>query len=298
MKLSEAVELFYISMVGVKADSTIVWYRKKLDPMVVFLGDPDVESVTLFDLERFRATLDRPTKANGRSGKISVYTVHAYVRAIRRLFNFFYRRRIISQNPADFLEKPRLPKQPRKGITPQAANKMLKCSKKNCRDYAMLLFIRDTGCRAGGVYNLLTDNIDILHNKAIIREKGDKTRTVFFTSETAFALAMYNSIRQNPYNYEEFFLSETTHQPLKYSGVYQIFQRLAKEANVKTKFSPHQWRHAAARSWLMAGMNLKSVGEILGHESEKVTGDMYGTLSEAELQILYNETTQKLSQMR
>lgn len=290
MKLSEAADLFYTSMIGIKAESTVLWYRRHLINLTEFLMDPDVDQIDLFALERFRASLDRPSNANGRKGKISPYTIHANIRAQKRFFGWLYRRQLIPKNPAEFLEKPRLPKQPRKGITVQAAEKMLDMSRDSVRDYAILLFIRDTGCRAGGIYNLLTDNLDILHNSATVREKGDKERTVFYTTETALALAMYGSFRKNPLEEEHFFLSETYHEPMTYSGVYQIFRRLAKKAKVKTKFSPHQWRHAAVRSWLKAGMNLKSASVLAGHESEKVTGDIYGTLGEDELHELYDKT--------
>lgn len=290
MKLSEAAEIFYVSMIGVKAESTVKWYRCRLTSLIEFLDDPPIDQITLFMLEKFRASLDRPSKANGRKGKISPYTIHAHVRVQKRFFSFLYRRQIIEKNPAEFLEKPRLPKQPRKGITPAAAERMLDMSRDSCRDYAILLFIRDTGCRAGGVYNLLTENLDIIHNTATVREKGDKERIVFYTTETALALAMYNSVRENPLEDEHFFLSETYHEKMTYSGVYQVFRRLAKKAKVNTKFSPHQWRHAAARSWIKAGMNLKVVAEILGHGSEKVTGDIYGTLDEAERHELYDKT--------
>ncbi len=290
MKLSEAAEIFYISMIGIKAEATVTWYRKRLDALITFLDDPQVDQVNLFMLEKFRASLDRPSRANGRKGKISPYTIHAFVRIQKRFFSFLYRRQIIEKNPAEFLEKPRLPKQPRKGISPQAAEKMLDASRGSCRDYAILLFIRDTGCRAGGVYNLLTEDLDILHNSATVREKGDKERTVFYTTECALALAMYSSIRENPLEDEHFFLSETYHEPMTYSGVYQIFRRLAKAAKVQGKYSPHQWRHAAVRSWLKAGMNLKSASVLAGHESEKVTGDIYGTLGDDELHELYDKT--------
>lgn len=290
MKLSESADLFFTSMITVRADATIDWYRQRIIPLVFYLGDPEVDKIDLFDLERFRGSLNRPSRAKGRKGKISVYTIHGYVRAIKRFFHYLKTRKIIKSDPSVDLEKPKLPKQPRKGITARDAAAMLKAASCDPRDYAILLFMRDTGCRAGGVYNLLTDNLDILHNKAVIVEKGDKERTVFFTPETAFALMIYNSVRDNPFNEEYYFLNENTHLKLTYNCLYKIFQRLAKTANVKSKFSPHQWRHAAVRSWLIAGMNLKTASEIAGHSSEKVTGDIYGTLNEQELQQLYNQT--------
>ena len=292
MKLCEAAELFYTSMATVKSDATIEWYRKKIDPLNDFF-DKDVEEINLFDLEKFRETLNRPSKAPGRDGKVSVYTIHGHVRAWRRFFGFLRKRKIITGNPAEDLEKPRLPKQPRKGIPPENASKMVKAARVNPRDYAILLFARDTACRAGGIYNLLTSNLDLKHNKAVIREKGDKERVVFFTSETTLALVLYASIRENPNQDDHFFLGKT-HEPLTYTGVYQIFRRVADKTHIKTKYSPHQWRHAAARSWIQAGMNLKIVSEILGHGSEQVTGDIYGTLNELELQTAYNNISIKI----
>lgn len=294
MKLVAAAELFLTSMVTVNADSTIDWYRKRLDPFVEYFSDRDVESLTLFDLEDFRKTLDRGSNAPGRTGKISVYSIHGYIRAQKTFFRWLKSRKLISTDPSEELAKPRLPKQPRKGVSADNAEMMITASMVSPRDYAILLFMRDTGCRAGGIYNLQTENLDLQHNRALIREKGEKERTVFFTPETAWALIMYLSVRKNPNNEEHFFLSETTHKPLTYTGVYQIFKRLAKQCKIKSKFSPHQWRHATIRSWLKAGMNLKSASEIAGHSTEKVTGDIYGTLDESELQLIYNQVVSKL----
>lgn len=295
MLLSEAVALFYLSMQTVRAPATIAWYHKKLDSLIDFLNDPEIDAVDQISLERFRASLDRPSMAKGRSGKISRYTVHGYVRAVKRFFNWCRFRRFIKEDPAEYLEKPKLPKQPRKGILPDDARKMLQIAEEESkRDYAMLLFFRDTGCRAGGVYNLLTADLDIEHNTAIIHEKGDKERIVFYTPETAYALTTYLIWRENPLDLPYCFLAESGHghtpTPLTYDGVYGVFKRLAKKAGIKGKFSPHNWRHAAVRSWLKAGMNLKSASEIAGHSSEKVTGDIYGTLDESELHALYNRT--------
>lgn len=288
MKISEAAALFYKSKSTVVQDSTIVWYKKKLNHLIAYLEDREVSEINIFDLENFRDSLNRGSHAPGRSGKVTAYTIHGYIRALKTFFHFLKKRKLIQEDPSEDLDKPRLPKQQRKGILPEAAGKMINVAKVNPRDYAILLFARDTACRAGGIYNLLTDNLDIRHNRAIVREKGDKERVVFFTNETSFALIMYATIRKNPHGDEHFFLSDRTFEPLSYSGVYQIFKRCAKASHISTKYSPHQWRHASARAWIKSGMNLKIVSEILGHGSEKVTGDIYGTLDEMEIQSIYN----------
>lgn len=294
MKINTAAELFYTSMVTVKSEATIKWYRKKINSLIQYFSGRAVEDIDLFDLEDFRKSLDRDSQAPGRIGKVSAYTIHGYIRAIKTFFHFLCKRKIIRSDPTEDLEKPKLPKQQRKGVSAENAEKMIDASMINPRDYAILLFTRDTGCRAGGIYNLLTENLDLLHNKAIICEKGDKERVVFFTPETSWALVMYSSLRENPNQEKHFFLADRTHKPLTYAGVYQIYKRLAKQCKIKSKFSPHQWRHATIRSWLMAGMNLKSASEIAGHTTEKITGDIYGTLNEMELHTIYDQIMSRL----
>jgi len=296
MRISAAADLFYLSMKTVRAPATIMWYQKRLDPFVQFADDMDLDDVDLFVLEKFRSTLDRPSAALGRTGNVSNYTIHGYVRALKRFFNWLKFRRLIKDNPAEYLEKPRLPKQPRKGISPESAQKMLSIAEEDSRrDYAMLMFFRDTGCRAGGIYNLLTSDLDIDHNVATVHEKGNKERIVFYTSDTALALARYKLWRENPKNLPQFFLSEDNrHNAMNYRGVYEVFRRLAQKAGVSGTYSPHQWRHAAARSWIRAGMNLKVVSEILGHSGVKVTGDIYGTSDENELHALYDQTQRRI----
>lgn len=296
MKISAAADLFYMAMKTVRAPATIAWYQKKICSFVEFTGDMDTDDIDLFVLEKFRSTLDRPSAALGRTGNVSSYTVHGYVRALRRFFTWLKFRHLIKENPAEYLEKPRLPKQPRKGISPESAQKMLAIAEEESRrDYAMLMFFRDTGCRAGGIYNLLTSDLDIDHNIATVHEKGSKERIVFYTSDTALALARYKLWRENPKGLPQFFLSEDNrHNAMNYRGVYEVFRRLAQKAGVTGTYSPHQWRHAAARSWIRAGMNLKVVSEILGHSGVKVTGDIYGTSDENELHALYDQTQKRI----
>ena len=81
MKIDVAADLFYTSMSTVKSDETIKWYKKKIDPLVEFLSGRDVETIDIFDLEKFRESLNRNSLAPGRKGKLTPYTVHGFVRA-------------------------------------------------------------------------------------------------------------------------------------------------------------------------------------------------------------------------
>ena len=103
--------------------------------MVEYFGDQDVDQIDLFALEKFRKSLNRQTKAQGRNGKVSPYTIHGYVRGIKRFFHYLKLRHIIDEDPSVDLEKPKLPKQPRKGINPQEAMAMLDAAASDPREF-------------------------------------------------------------------------------------------------------------------------------------------------------------------
>lgn len=111
----------------------------------------------------------------------------------------------------------------------------------NTRDRAILAFLLDTGCRAGGVVALKIADVDLVEKRAFVTEKGDKTRVVIFTSFTADCLRAWLEERQS--GAPTFFHSRTL-EPLTPSGLYQVLRRLGQQARVKGRF------HTFAREYL------------------------------------------------
>jgi site-specific recombinase XerD len=71
--------------------------------------------------------------------------------------------------------------------------------------------------------------------------------------------------------------------PLTASGIYQVFSRIAKRAEISDKtFNPHAWRHAFGRDMTASGMPTKTLQQILGHEYIETTGQY----SEVELETM------------
>ena len=52
MRINVAADLFYTSMVTVRSDATIKWYRKKLTPLVDYIGDKDTDDISLFHISQ------------------------------------------------------------------------------------------------------------------------------------------------------------------------------------------------------------------------------------------------------
>lgn len=293
MKLADAITTFMSSMKGIKSPATSKWYKRRLKSLEDFLGaNKSIKKIAVNDLRLWRATLvdrknryeyhpTRPTEPGGLSGD----TLHGYVRATRRFFTWLVEEHILANNPSKRFELPPTQKRPKAGISDRDRRAMIDCTQDYPRDYAMLMFTADTGCRAGGIAGLRSKDLDINRGRATVFEKGRggnrKGRIVYFLSDTAIALRKWMSMRSQG---EEFVFVSSRGGGLTSSGVYLIFKRIAIKANARGKWSPHQWRHWRARKWAERGMNLSIVAQLLGHTDVKVTAEYYGTFADADLQ--------------
>ena len=304
MRLSEALEIFYLSMDGVVAEGTIKFYSNRLPSLVKILGDKQISEVSLDDLRLWRSKLSkREVKYEGHKyhpevqGKLSPYTIRQYVKCARRFFKWLYEDGKLDTNPADRLKMPPKPDLPRKGISKTDLFKIIIAAEKSCiRDLAIVLFLADTGCRVGGLANLKIDDIDLPNNRATVFEKGKggsaKKRVVFYGDKTSYALSSY--LMQRPRDCEihqgavDYLLLCTIkngglYHKLSEEGIYRMLKRLASKWGIEKGFNPHNFRHGAIRGWLANGMPLSLASQLAGHSSVTVTADIYGTANEEEL---------------
>ncbi len=129
---SAAVSEFLAALSGIRSPHTIAWYRNVLASLGEYLGDRPITQIETRDLRQWRTRLsnrttrweDHPTRPN-KAGKLSPWTVHDHVRAVRRFFGWLESEGMIESSPAKRLELPPLPDGPTKGISTPNVQKML-----------------------------------------------------------------------------------------------------------------------------------------------------------------------------
>lgn len=289
MKLEQAHEQFMLSMQGVLKPATINWYQTKLKPLLSEYGDVDIEQITIDDLRIMRADLSKRNVLYPDSdyrpaikGKLSSETIRNHVRATRRLFNWCVEEKYLEHNPSTRLRMPPKKKYPRMGISDSDRLAMLDVTKDKPRDHAILWFVWETACRRAGVASVKLSNIKLDEGEAIVVEKG-KSRTVYFDKK---AKPLRDYLKIHPGG-SYVFIGRVG--PLKVSGIYNVFANAAEAAEVTTRWSPHQWRHARSRHWLKNGMPLKQVSQLLGHSSIEVTSAHYSELAQADIKAAHEK---------
>jgi integrase/recombinase XerD len=130
------------------------------------------------------------------------------------------------------------------------------------RDRAILLFLLDSGVRAGELLALDRVDVDPLTGDALIRKsKSRKPRTVFIGRVARRSLRAYLKLRDDMAR--ALFVTDEGER-LRMAGLRQVMVRRAKRAGVPTP-SIHSFRRAFALAMLRAGIDLLTIARLLGH---------------------------------
>ena len=303
MLLSEAIEALAVATIANgRSKRTAESYREKLSHLVAFLGDHPVDGVTVADLRRYVADLrtreqryeDHPYRAKV-DGALSPATVASMVRAVKRLFNFLQDEGLVTSNPGRNVSVAR----PSKGNVPKAIafkdlRRLLDATTgddpASLRDRAVILFLADTGCRLGGLVGLRLADVDLDRRVAVVTEKGDKTRPVYFQDMTRQALARWLEVRPAGGSNRVFVrLHMSPGAALDKEGIAQILRRLKTQAGIDGPANAHSFRHAFAREYLSDGGDLATLSDLLGHSDITVTAMFYAVFLPSELQAKHDK---------
>ncbi|HGX94221.1 MAG TPA: integrase [Candidatus Tenderia sp.] len=141
------------------------------------------------------------------------------------------------------------------------------------RDYALLLFLYNSGARASEATNLRISDIDWHAPSVRLIGKGNKQRTCPLWATTVEQLSRITAGRGPE---QHVFLNRNGHHITRF-GIHTLVERqtlrAAKQApSLSTKrISPHVIRHTTATHLLRAGVDINTIRAWLGHVSINTT---------------------------
>jgi site-specific recombinase XerD len=142
------------------------------------------------------------------------------------------------------------------------------------RDYAMLLFLYNTGARASEAINVAVADLQLAHSPSVkLVGKGNKSRYCPLWSITAQTLSDLIGNREAT---AHVFLNRSQ-RPLTRFGLHTLVERYAQKASAHLpslatkRVSPHTIRHTTAVHLLRAGVDINTIRAWLGHVSLETT---------------------------
>lgn len=259
MRLDEAVALYLLNTTNPRTRET---YAYSLNPMVAFIGPArDLNQVSPLAVGEYADFIRSKDSAEATKAK--------HIKAIKVFFNWLVNNDFLDKSPARVVKSIRVqPSQTReKAIEDEELFAILDYAKWDARKYSLLLFLADTGCRAGGASNLRASDIDLPRKTARVTEKGDITRKVWFGDQCRVALITWLSRRSGAKGDYVFSRDGRQIQP---ASISQIIFRCCLAAGVNPRRS-HSIRHWKGHTLADDRVPAPTIQKVLGHKSMNST---------------------------
>jgi site-specific recombinase XerD len=219
---------------------------------------------------------------------VTASTVQTYHRILRTFFYWCMEEAGIDETPMANVGAPTARSPQIQPFTDAQVKQLLAATRKTkqpYRDLSLVYLFCDTGIRESELCNITLSDVNFTTRQIKIQGKGDKIRYVQFGAKCGKALWQYIQQEGREPDQRVFLADNGKHQgqPLTRSGVYRIFTRLEKTANITgVRCSPHTARHYFAITFLRNGGNQFTLQTILGHESLEMT-KKYVAIAQADM---------------
>jgi integrase/recombinase XerC len=252
---------------------------------------PKVDKLLLkADANAVRAYLSHLTEK-----QYSKATIARKLATLRSFYKFLVKRNMTSSNPVTSIRTPKQEKKLPKFLEYDDIKRLLETppmdSWLGARDRAILETLYSTGMRVSEIVALNMEDIDFLSEVVHIRGKGKKERIAPISSSALRVIQHYIEFRnkraQANANFDNKVLFVNKHgKRLSTRSVRRKMDKYLRMAGLDPSISPHTLRHSFATHMLNNGADLRSVQELLGHQSISTT-QVYTHLTTKKLKDVY-----------
>lgn len=254
--LDEAIDRFLDYSQGAKSAHTVRAYANDLAQLSLV-----TEGEFLFDVNILREYLRRYAETPvTRARKLST---------LRTFSKYLRRSGLIEIDPTECLDAPIRRANLPKAMSQVQAEAMVG-QDFSLRDIALAELLYSTGMRANEIVSLNLSQIEWKDKRVQIVGKGNKERIVFFGEAASIALREYVD-KERGFSQEPALFLNRRGGRLSARSLQKIIKKMALAAGLPSDVSPHTLRHSFATHLLDGGADLKTVQQLLGHESLATT---------------------------
>jgi len=238
------------------------------------------EEIDLENIRKYRLYLAR---LHGDDGLLLKRITQSYhIVALRAFLRYLLVQRDMSTLSPDKIE---LPKQGSRSIAflnPEQVERLLNSPKisnnAGLRDRTILETLFSTGLRVSELVSLNRDQVDLERKEFGVKGKGNKLRVVFLSDTAAQWIERYLRARKDSFKplfirYSGTVDTQKNGEKMRLTArsIQNIVAKYAKKSGLPIEATPHTLRHSFATDLLIGGADIRSVQEMLGHESIRTT---------------------------
>ncbi len=293
MVVDSAIDAFlsYVRVEKGLADNTIDAYGRDLLALAASLSTQGVTQARDVRVNHVLAHLVELSK-NG-SG---IRTQARHLVAIRQLFRFLVKEKVIASDPVADIEMPKAGRKLPEFLDVDEVERLLGTpdarTPRGSRDRAMLEVLYATGLRVTELVTLPSDGLDAERGFVLVRGKGNKERVVPLGQHALAALEQY--VREARPTFLGTHMSSTAlflrtgGEPMTRQGFWKLLKAHAVVAGIAKPLSPHKLRHSFATHLVERGADLRAVQAMLGH-AELSTTEIYTHVNRERLRQIYGD---------
>lgn len=255
-----------------------------------------LSSITSQNIRKYRLYLSK--LSDGRGGVLASKTQGYHIIALRSFLKWLNKEdhNVLA---ADKLELPKIKERQVSFLSGEQVNRLLSAPSLSSivgkRDKAILELLFSTGLRVSELCSLNRDKIDLDRREFGITGKGGRARVVFLSSRAAEWITLYLAARKD-YYVPLFVRHKGKIDPtiadekmrLTPRSVQRLVKKYARKVKIPVEVTPHVLRHSFATDLLIAGADLRSVQEMLGHKNVATT-QIYTHVTNKRLKEVYEE---------
>jgi integrase/recombinase XerC len=236
-------------------------------------------------------------------------TMARKIATLRSFYKYLHRRGIVSANPMLMIRSPKQSKRLPKAISVEQVERLLGAPDDRltlgARDKAILETLYSTGVRVSELVDLNRRHLDGLGEALVIRGKGKKERVVPLGSHAHKAIHHYLGLLDADERFKTardsyaagddvpLFINKSGGR-LSTRSVRRKLDKYLAKCGLDSSISPHTLRHSFATHLLDNGADLRSVQELLGHQSLSTT-QIYTHLTTQRMRTAYDQAHPRAS---
>jgi len=258
---------------GLSANS-VESYSRDIQKLIGFLVENDIQisaiAITDDTVQQFIYQISKEVNARSQSRIIS---------GLRSFFDYLIFEKYRTDNPTSLLETPKIGRKLPDTLSLKEIDLLISqidlSTPEGERNRAMLETLYSCGLRVTELITLLISDLFFDEGFIKVTGKGDKQRFVPINIETQKYINIYikeirTHIKVKKGSEDTLFLNRRGKQ-LTRNMVFIIIKELAIKAEIDKKVSPHTFRHSFATHLLENGADLRSIQQMMGHESITTT---------------------------